>query len=74
MLTRTPSRPAEFNLNGDTAHVGKNPGFPKGKARRVRKRGAHLRKNLGFPKATQGELAKGANKTEASWQQEGPTK
>ena len=59
---------------GDTAHVGKNPGFPKGKARRVRKRGAHLRKNLGFPKATQGELAKGANKTEASWQQEGPTK
>ena len=32
---------------GDTAHVGKNPGFPKGKARRVRKRGAHLRKNLG---------------------------
>jgi hypothetical protein len=59
---------------GDTAHVGKNPGFPKGKARRVRKRGDHLRKNLGFPKATQGELAKGANKTEASWQQEGPTK
>jgi len=59
---------------GDTAHVGKNPGFPKGKARRVRKRGAHLRKNLGFPEATQGELAKGAHKTEASWQQEGPTK
>jgi hypothetical protein len=46
----------------------------KGNTKRVSKRGAHLRKNLGFPKATQGELAKGANKTEASWQQEGPTK
>jgi hypothetical protein len=59
---------------GDTAHVGKNSGFPKGKVRQVRKRGAHLRKNLGYPEATQGELAKGAPETEASWQHEGPTK
>jgi hypothetical protein len=30
-------------------------------------------KNLGFPEGTQGELAKGAPKTKASWQEERPT-
>jgi hypothetical protein len=62
--------------------VSRSEGHPK--LKRVGKRSAQPRnpkgpaievrwgKNLGFPEGTQGELAKGAPKTEASWQEEHP--